>query len=526
MVNIKNEILKRRNLPVRFFNPTIQDKGDAAKLHNIGRAKDLFLSYVKDKEKKITVVADPDIDGIMASTIMYQWIKNIHNGVKISHHQRNKGHGVIPERINKTDLLIIVDSSSNSIEEVKLILQQGKAADIIILDHHETDGKINEIPNVVLVNPHQPLDKYRNKHLSGGLLTFKFLEYCEGYIDNAMSHQLIDLAAISIVSDVMNVAEMENRYYYYEGTRLIKNKGLATLLYKLNIDCSNINSTDLAFKLNKALNSTLRLQNIILIFKLILYYQSDEDISFVQQIIENIQKRENIENEIISSISILHDSKGVILAQNNYSEANSMSNNFNGVIASKMADREGKNVAVVSKGLRGSGRAYADYNFKDYINNSGYATGAGHQGAFGINILDLESLRSYIIDHPPIFEVDDTYDIELKFKDLTKKLFAEVMDLQYLIGSGFDEIKFKIADVIVEDIKQTSGGNTYYVSDKTKKYIRFMDKSPNTKEIKKGNTICVYGTLRINTFFGKEYYECHCYNIKVIDDKIDDSWGF
>lgn len=553
MKDLDKKIIEKRNLDNNFFNPLIDLNlpHNPSSLKNIEKAKNIFFKYLENKEK-ILIVADPDIDGIMASSIMYQWINNIHKNVKIIHHQRNQGHGVIPERINKTDLLIIVDSSSNSVDEVKEILKQGKAKDILIIDHHKTNNKlvqngyiveqdsaneeltpnydyeaeINMVENVTLINPHQPDDEYPNKNVSGALLTLKFLEYCENFIDNQYTHKLVDLAAISIISDVMSVSEMENRYYYYKGTSLIQNLGLATLFNVMGLDVVNVKSDDVGFKLNKSLNSLLRLQDIRTIFKLILEYKSEEDINLVDKILKAVKQREAVEEKIISSITILKDSKGVIVAQNNYNDIVSVSNNFNGVIASKMADKEHKNIIIVDNQLKGSARAFNNYNFKDYVSESEFANGAGHQGAFGVKINDLEKFNQYIIDHPPTFKIDDKYEFELELKDLSKKFFTEVEHLQYLIGNGFGRIKFLLKDVEIGEVKETSGKNTYYILNGNKSYIRFLDKSAREDKLKQGNICDMYFTMRVNNFFGKDYYECECYNIEVTDDKINDDWGF
>lgn len=527
-MEIKNQVIEKRKLNNYFFEPE-KDKTlpyNPALLKNIKSAYEIFIKYINDESSNILIYADPDIDGIMATSIMYKWIKNIHKKVQIIHHQRNKGHGVIPEKVQKTDLLIIVDSSSNSYDELKEIIDKKISKDIIIIDHHIIETDISDIKNVILINPHQIDDEYPNKNVSGALLTLKFLEYCEHNLEYKYVDKLIDLAAISIVSDVMSVSEMENRYYYYKGTKVIQNDGIAALLEKTGTSCSYLNSDSLAFKLNKSLNSLLRLQDIRTIFKLILQYQNEEQDNLIKKILDAIDTRENIEQDIISKISILYDGKGVILAQNNYNGINSISENFNGVIASKMAENNRKNVAIVNNELKGSARAFNNYNFKDYINNSNCASGIGHQGAFGIKINDLDGLKKYIIDHPPVFEINTEFEIELELKNLSKSFFKDIKEIQYLVGNGFDKIRFKIKNIEIADIKTTKGGTTYYLTNKPKQYIRFLDKRIEPNNISVGNICDMYCTIDLNNYFGKDYYECSCYNIDIIDDKINDDWGF
>lgn len=525
MIDIQKEVVKARNLPFNFFSPTIKNTYLPDLLLNIDNASSIFNKYIKDYDKKITIFADPDIDGIMSSVILYKWIAPKHKRVKVSFNQRSSGHGIIPDNLNNTDLLIIVDSSSNFINEVGEILSKNKAKHVLILDHHPTNGKINSLKNAVLINPLQPGDNYPNKEMSGGLVVTKFLEHVEKTFNYIGVDELLDLTAISIYSDVMNVFEMENRYYFYKGMELIRNKGLAYLGQELRIDCCNVTSRDLGFKLNKALNSSLRLENISAIFKLILEYNSDSDYNLIKEILNDLEKRTVIEQEILSEIEILYNGDGIVIAKNNYNKNKNISINFNGVIASKMVDLYSKNVVIIDGALKGSCRAYSDFKFKDYINGVPGVKGEGHQGAFGIKISDMDKLKDYISKTPPVFELKKDYDIVIDFKDLSKPFFEKIKEIQYLTGKGFDLIKFKITNIKVDEIKETTGNNIYYISKGTKSYIRFLDKMIIPQKIEKGFTISVIGTSNINEFFGKKYYEIHCDNIIIDDNTIDDSWG-
>jgi single-stranded-DNA-specific exonuclease len=84
---------------------------------------------------------------------MYNYLSIHTNNVGYFSSERSEGHGIssgldkIPEG---TELLIILDSSSNESDECRLI--QSKGIKVIILDHHQID---NDNPNCILVNPQQ-----------------------------------------------------------------------------------------------------------------------------------------------------------------------------------------------------------------------------------------------------------------------------------------------------------------------------------------------------------------------------------
>lgn len=72
--------------------------------------------------KMITIFADNDPDGICSTAIMYNYIKKFTKKVQYFHAQRSDGHGIeIAKHLvpSDTELLIIVDSSSNDVEACK-----------------------------------------------------------------------------------------------------------------------------------------------------------------------------------------------------------------------------------------------------------------------------------------------------------------------------------------------------------------------------------------------------------------------
>lgn len=522
MKDLKEKIIQTRNLHPHFFNPTIEDIYDEGLLKNVDEACELLNKYISNKSK-ISIVIDTDMDGIMATMIMYEWLSDLINP-KIIVHQRNQGHGVIVENVKPTDLLIIVDSSSNSDTEIKEILSKKLAKDILIIDHHIVEGSMASIKGVCLVNSQQDGDLYPNKELSGAMTVFKVLQHMEKmytYPNKLITTQdLSDLAAISIVSDVMDVSEIENRYYYYEGLRKVKNRGILLLMRKLHMFGYKVNSHDLAFKFNKAINSMLRLQNIYAIFNLLLEQDDDKIDAMLNSIIDLMDKRDVIEKDIMENLIELYSDDYNIVLQNNYKNS-IIASNFNGVVASKLVDANHKNVMIVNSNYSGSARAYEGYNLKDYIDNSDVAVGVGHQGAFGIKIKDLDELKSYFINHPPVFEKSSEYDFELNLKDISKDLFKDVQEAEFLTGKGYDKIKFKINNIQIVDIKESSSGKKYYEIDK-KNYIRvYTDEDYQINDI-----ITVYCNLDLSNFFGNDYYSFYCYNSEFIEHKTDEEWGF
>src|SRR5574344_275900 len=168
--SITDKILKIRGIQNKdeFINPSKHNLNSFWELSNMDIASRRIIKAIQNNER-IAIHGDIDCDGVTSLVIMYKYLKNYNVVADILYHQRSEGHGIkINEVSEDIDLLIIVDSSTNSVDECKEI---SKNTDIIILDHHEQD---KENPFAIIVNPQ--INNYNNKFLSGAGVVFKTCE--------------------------------------------------------------------------------------------------------------------------------------------------------------------------------------------------------------------------------------------------------------------------------------------------------------------------------------------------------------
>ena len=92
-----------------------------------------------------------------------------------------------------------------------MVIKEVFHCDIIVLDHHAIDPKVPYDDYVCLVSSQR---EYDNPDLSGSGTVWKFCKYCDEQYLTDYADELVDLAAIGILADVMNVSEecYENRY--------------------------------------------------------------------------------------------------------------------------------------------------------------------------------------------------------------------------------------------------------------------------------------------------------------------------
>lgn len=209
-----------------FLNPSKEDLNSPYLLKNIEEACNRIILAIS-KGERITVSYDADADGITSATIMRRYLSNYTENVGFIYNERNHGHGINEQTrldfvkdkdfdengniidgykrnryernkenmdiISNTDLLILIDSSSNDSNACKTISEMG--VDIIILDHHAIE---RENKYALIVNPQQDGDKYPNKSISGAGVVFKVIEVMEDTLDSVDIWQYNDLVAVGI----------------------------------------------------------------------------------------------------------------------------------------------------------------------------------------------------------------------------------------------------------------------------------------------------------------------------------------
>lgn len=140
------------------------------------------------KGEKITVYGDYDVDGISATALMVQCLETLS---RLYWNQKSAIEYYIPDRLDEgyglsieaigmlcetgTKVIITVDCGVNSFEEAKFA--RGKGIDLIITDHHEPCGELQEAGGTArrgdcggafgLINPKLSTSNYPFRELSG-----------------------------------------------------------------------------------------------------------------------------------------------------------------------------------------------------------------------------------------------------------------------------------------------------------------------------------------------------------------------
>jgi len=446
-----------------FLEPPMSFEHNPYQLENIDEAVQRILKALY-KNENIKIMSDVDADGIVSCAIMYNYLKEHTDNLSIVHSQRSYGHGLetILEEMNDkknivyldklTDLLIIVDSSSNSVEACKMVSEKYNC-DIVIIDHHAID---RENPYATIVNCQ--LGDYPNKALSGSAMCYKVLQVLDEYLNQDNADEYLDLVAIGLVADLMDLNEKENRSLVNRGIKAIHNEGLQQLLKVNNVDFYyGISSIDIGYKISPLLNACSRFDKIELALELLV--ESDEirakEIAKELKKMNDVRKKE--EKEIVEAVldKVNNSHKVAVIIDNNI-EAN-----FRGLICMQVTSKLKKPAFVLTfneekNEYHGSARSIGQIKLKEYCQITGdFLYCQGHEKAFGVGIKAkkleeaLEALDE-LIENSESEEIIE-YDLELDADEITLELIEGVEKFSKITGQGVPVPKFLIKNVIIQD---------------------------------------------------------------------------
>ena len=270
--NYINELLKERGLSEKELNyflnvPDDSHLEDPALLDNIDLAKSLFITMTHaSKNETIAVVVDSDVDGFTSAAIFIQYLRKFNqevNIIPILH--KGKGHGLSDtyEDVLNTypSYVVLPDAGSNDYEYMEKLIME-REGDIIpsflILDHHIVEPDTKFCNRAAIVN-NQLSSCYQNKNLCGAGVTWQFCRYVDRYMGTSYADEFIDLAALGIVSDMMSMIELENRYIVHTGFANIKNYFFKALCEKQSFSMGGkVTPITVAFYITPLINAMIR----------------------------------------------------------------------------------------------------------------------------------------------------------------------------------------------------------------------------------------------------------------------------
>lgn len=396
----KDEVIKS------YINPELNMLHDPREMKDMNKASDILIDKIKGK-KKIRIIGDYDVDGVISVYILYSALKRCNADVDYEIPDRIKdGYGVNVNIINKAkedgvDTILTCDNGISAIEPIKAAKELGMT--VIVTDHHDIPFIEDEEENRTFIrseadailNPKQEDCRYKFKYLCGAGVAFKLVQvlYEELGIDKEEAFRFIEFLAIATVCDVVDLID-ENRVFVKKGLEKINkttNIGLQELLTECEIQDKKIGVYHLGFIIGPCINASGRLDNAKKGVRLLLSEDEREAVLLAKELVKlNEERKEMTQNgvedaiEIVENSEIKNDKVFVIYLPH-------IHESLAGIIAGRIREKYNVPTLVLTKsedGAKGSGRSIEEYNMfeelvkcKDLLERFG-----GHPMAAGFSL--------------------------------------------------------------------------------------------------------------------------------------------
>jgi single-stranded-DNA-specific exonuclease len=247
-----------------FFNPSLEYLHDPFLMKDMNLAVDRISTAI-NKNERILVYGDYDVDGTTAVAMMYSFLKDRYSNVDYYIPDRYKeGYGVSFKGLDyayehNCKIVITLDCGIKAVEKVKYARTKG--LDVIICDHHYPG---DEIPKATAVlDPKQPSCSYPYKDLSGCGVGFKLIQaYARVHaIPFSEVYHYLDLVAVSIASDIVPITG-ENRVMAYFGLKQLNDAprtGLKEIIRESEV-FKELTVEDIVFKIGPRINAAGRME--------------------------------------------------------------------------------------------------------------------------------------------------------------------------------------------------------------------------------------------------------------------------
>ena len=431
------------NIINSYINPVYKYLHSPKTMKDVVIAVDIIKRKIQEN-KKIRIIGDYDVDGIISVFILYTALKKCGANVDYEIPDRIKDGYGINENIVKVaydegvDTIITCDNGISAIDQIQYAKDLGLT--VIVTDHHdvpfiEKDGVRTFLSSQAdaIINPKQIECEYKFKSICGAGVAFKLMEalYEEIGMDKEECYKLIEFVAIATVCDVVDLID-ENRIFVKNRLEMLnnsKNIGINALKKACGLEDKEITAYHLGFVIGPCLNASGRLDSAKKGLELLLMEDDEEAKNLAKEIVDLNDARKNMTKEgvdrainIIDSTDINNDKILVVYIPD-------IHESLAGIVAGRVKEKYNKPTIILTKseeGVKGSARSIEEYNMfegllacKELLDKFG-----GHPMAAGLSLQEdkVDELRIALNNK-----------CELTDEDLTRKIMIDSsLPLEYL----------------------------------------------------------------------------------------------
>lgn len=350
------------------------------------------IAAAMQKNEKIYIVGDYDVDGVTSTALMIEFFKAVGYPIEATIPNRfTDGYGVskkIIERID-ADLVITVDNGINAFEAAQACKERG--IDLIITDHHTPSSTLPDA--YAIVDPKLDECKYPFKEICGAQVAWLLMGLIKKEIDSPINlGQFLDLLCLAIVADVMPLKDI-NRTLVIKGLQMLSvSQRPCFVIIRDMLSKNTLTSEDIAFQIAPRINSAGRMEDASISLEFLT--ADNEQIAYNQYKIlnelNNIRKATEAQATQEALLQVSKDDNIIVVANKGWHEG------VVGIVASRLAQRFEKPSIVLSieneethpQIAKGSARSIGEINIYKLIKAQEHLLEkfGGHKMAAGLSL--------------------------------------------------------------------------------------------------------------------------------------------
>ncbi len=366
-----------------------------------------YINKAIDSGTKIAVFGDYDCDGVVATSLLYDYL--LSRGADVIAYipdRLDEGYGMNKAAVDKlascgVGLIITVDNGISCADEIAYAASLGIKT--VVTDHHLPPENLPDA--IAVVDPHRVDCPSTFKEICGAEVAFKLVCVLDDKEPEQMLSRYADILAVATIGDVMPLVN-ENRCIVKAGIKKIRtasNIGIAAILNMAGIDRTAIDAAKISFGIVPRINAAGRMGSAYRAFQLLTSDSAMQALKIAFPIDDDNVRRQQIEKDILkSAVSMIEEggyqhNRVIVICGKDW--------HFGvlGIVASRIQERYGKPTIVLSSenGIaHGSGRSFSGFHLYDAINSCSdiLLKYGGHELAAGVSIneADVDAFRTRI----------------------------------------------------------------------------------------------------------------------------------
>jgi single-stranded-DNA-specific exonuclease len=431
-----------------FYRPQLKELHDPWLMKDMDKAVNRITSAI-EKQEKILVYGDYDVDGTTAVACMYQFLYKLHSNLNFYiPHRYREGYGVSKAGIdfakeNGFSLIISLDCGIKSVDLIKYAKELG--IDFIVCDHHLPDTELP--PAVAILNAKQKDCNYPYKELCGCGVGFKLITALVQQLNlpDETALNYLDLVATAIAADIVPMTG-ENRLLAYFGLKKANenpNNGIKALAHLSGLS-KTLHINNLVFMIAPRINAAGRMDDARKVVLMFVSENYEQALGYAEMLhSDNTDRKEADSNITDEALALINGDEFLMTRKSTVVFKPHWHKGVVGIVASRLIEHFYRPTVVLTQWgdyAAGSARSVPGFNLYEAIHACkehllGYG---GHFAAAGMTIeLDkIEAFRTKFEEvvsttiSPELLMPEIVIDSEIKFKDINWSFYNIISQME------------------------------------------------------------------------------------------------